>query len=398
MRGKKILNFSLIAISFTVLMFAFVAVTPALAAHTSPGTIFVDDGNSCPGTGTSVDPFCNIQLAVDHASAGDTIEVDDGTYGGVTIPSGKDGLTLKAGSKPIIDCGGTTGGASVGNGITIASNGVTIKGFEITKCDNGIQGTSISSTVIRINNIHDNKNPSTGFGGVGIAFNGNSDSNTVEHNQIRQNDRQGIFLGGSCTPPEPADSEFNVISHNFIIDNGQDLATTLPDASQYGIQLCAADDNVISHNTIKEHNTWGFGIGIYLFDSNDNKVSRNNLNTNRQGIVLFGVSTGNMIENNIVNNGIAPSFTFNFPATGIRVFDSTSTGNTFINNLVKNNADDGFKLVSSSNTLTKNKSQNNGGFGFSDVGGTSNMYTDNRCKGNTLGGSSVAGAWCTPQS
>ena len=381
-------------------MLAFVAVTPALAAHTSPGTIFVDDGNSCPGTGTSVDPFCNIQLAVDHASAGDTIEVDDGTYGGVTIPSGKDGLTLKAGSKPIIDCGGTTGGASVGNGITIASNGVTIKGFEITKCDNGIQGTSILSTVIRINNIHDNKNPIGGFGGVGIAFNGDSDNNTVEHNQIRQNDRQGIFLGGSCIGPgEATDSEFNVISHNFIIDNGQDLATLSPDPSQYGIQLCAADDNVISHNTIKQHNTWRFGIGIFLFDSNDNVVSHNNLNTNRQGIVLFGANTGNMIEDNIVMNGVAPLFVpgFNFPATGIRVFDSASTSNTFTENNVKNNAADGFKLVSSGNTLTKNKSQNNGGFGFSDDIGTGNTYTGNKCSANASGGSSVLGAWCKPQ-
>ena len=373
--------------------------TGAIPVSASSTLVVDDDGMAVAGDcdSTTAADSSTIQGAVDAAIAGDTIIVCDGTYGKVNIPSGKDGLTIEASSKPIIDCAGTTGGASVGNGVTIASNGVSIRDLEIRFCDNGIQGTSISNTVIRNNNIHDNKNPVGGFGGVGIAFNGDSDSNTVRNNQIRQNDRQGIFLGGSCTPPEATSSDLNVISNNVIVDNGQDLATALPDASQYGIQLCAADNNVISHNTIKEHNTWGFGIGIYLFDSNDNVVSHNNLNKNRQGIVLFGVSTGNLIEQNNVANGIAPAFTFNFPATGIRVFDSASSGNTFINNLVKNNADDGFKLVSSSNTLTKNKSQNNGGFGFSDVGGTGNVYISNRCNGNTAGGSSVPGAWCKPQ-
>jgi len=156
---------------------------------------------------------------------------------------------------------------------------------------------------------------------------------------------------------------------------------------------------VISHNTIKQHNTWRFGIGIFLFDSNDNAVSHNKLDKNRQGIVLFGANTGNLIEHNIVENGVAPLFVpgFNFPATGIRVFDSASTSNTFIENKVNNNAGDGFKLVSSGNTLTKNKSQNNGGFGFSDDMGTGNAYNKNKCSGNVSGGSSVPGAWCKPQ-
>ena len=462
MRGKKILNFSIIAISFTVLMFAFVAVAPALAAHTPPGTIFVDDDN-CPntGTGTSGDPFCDIQDAVDHASAGDTIEVDDGTYGKVNIPTGKVGLTLKSASDPVIDCSATTGGASVGNGITIGSNGVTVQGFEIRFCDNGIRLTSIADTLIRNNDIHDNKNPSGGFQGVGILFSGDSDRNTVSKNKIFDNDRQGIFLGGSCNP-SAINSEQNVIRDNKISDNGQDLladpAGRGPDASQYGIQLCEADNNVIIDNKITGHNEWSFGIGIYLFDSKNNLVAQNELENNRQGIVMFGSfgtegfegATNNVIIKNKIKDGVDPDcalptcnpVTSNKPATGIRIFDPASSGNTIAKNDIKNNAGwgvdvidgnivadnkakdnglGGYVIKGSGNTITENDAKNNTGDGFKatsassgnnfvgnnakantgfgfndDSAGPANTYNINKCNGNTAGGSDPTGL-CSPQ-
>ena len=67
----------------------------------SPDTLKVDNGdpNCSDVTGN---PYCTIQAAVDDASSGDTIKVDDGTYNeNVTI--NKDGLTLEADSDLVID-------------------------------------------------------------------------------------------------------------------------------------------------------------------------------------------------------------------------------------------------------------------------------------------------------
>ncbi len=72
--------------------------------------------------------FEAIQPAIDAASAGDTVNVATGTYNEtVTIPSGKDGLEIAAGSAPILD------GAGLGdvNGFSIASDNVVIHGFTI---------------------------------------------------------------------------------------------------------------------------------------------------------------------------------------------------------------------------------------------------------------------------
>jgi len=481
MGGKKIQNFSLIAISFTVLTLALFTFTISASAST---TLVVDaDGfattTDCDDAVTST-VYTTIQSAVTAASSGDTIIVCDGTYGKVNIPTGKVGLTLMSASNPIIECGASTGGASVGNGITIGSNGVTVQGFEIRFCDNGIRLTSIADTLIRKNDIHDNKNPSTGFQGVGILFSGDSDRNTVSKNKIFDNDRQGIFLGGSCNLSAIINSEQNVIRDNKISDNGKDLLagdpanTRGPDASQYGIQLCEADNNVIINNKVTGHNEWSFGIGIYLFNSNNNLVAQNDLKDNRQGIVMFGEATNNVIIKNKIKDGVAPTCALptcfpdipDQPATGIRIFDTVSSGNTIAKNDIKDNAGwgvdvrdgttvvenkakanglggyvikgiantiaenkaemnpvVGFKAMptsslnlfannkatqntgngfdatgSATNVFVDNKSDKNTGFGFSDAMGTTNTYTANECKANTAGGSSVPGAWCTPQS
>jgi len=79
MRGKKILNFSIIAISFTVLM--LVLSTGAIPVSASSTLVVDDDGMAVAGDcdSTTAADSSTIQGAVDAAIAGDTIIVCDGT-------------------------------------------------------------------------------------------------------------------------------------------------------------------------------------------------------------------------------------------------------------------------------------------------------------------------------
>src|SRR5262245_58578776 len=44
-------------------------------------TRYVDDSNPCPGTGSTADPYCSVQRALDAANlTGDTIVVKPGIY------------------------------------------------------------------------------------------------------------------------------------------------------------------------------------------------------------------------------------------------------------------------------------------------------------------------------
>jgi len=60
--------------------------------------------------------------------------------------------------------------------------------------------------------------------------------------------------------------------------------------------------------------------------------------------------------------------------------------------------DNGFSLNANSegNTIEDNDAKNNGGFGFEDGGGAGNVYADNKCAANGLGGSDPIGL-CSPQ-
>ena len=79
--GARVMAALLIAI--------ILVVTGAVAASADTSTLYVDNGNpncSPPGPGTQDRPFCTITGAAGVATAGTTVVVSSGTYGGPVNP------------------------------------------------------------------------------------------------------------------------------------------------------------------------------------------------------------------------------------------------------------------------------------------------------------------------
>ena len=263
-----------------------------------------DDKVQCPNA-----DFTAIQPAVNAAGAGDTVLVHAGTYlENVNIPLA---IALKSVSRPIID------GNKAGTCITIAADGVTVDGFELTNGTNGIFSYGTDRSVVSNNLIHDIFN-ALGYAGCGIMFWSDSAAfynNTIGENEIYNCDRQGIYLGWLAEGTSYI-SEGNVISGNRIHNNGRYTYPNGPDASAYGIQLCFADRNTICNNKIYGHDDWfpypveyptyDFAQGIYLYESNDNSLTGNYLCYNNYGIGIYcptRVGTTNVIHyNDIAGN------------------------------------------------------------------------------------------------
>jgi len=117
--------FSILFAVVLVLSLSLMTTVP-VAAQT---TWYVDDA-TCPstGSGTSGDPFCSIQDAIDAASAGDTINVAAGTYyENITLKNGVE--VLGAGASVTTIQG--TGAGSVVTAISVSSS-TKLDGFTIT--------------------------------------------------------------------------------------------------------------------------------------------------------------------------------------------------------------------------------------------------------------------------
>ena len=259
---------------FVFTVFASFLILTAFACVSEAKTIYVPDD------------YARIQWAVDHASAGDTIIVRDGTYY-ENLKIDKQ-LTIKSenGSENCIVNGG---GSDV---FTLKADGIRIEGFTITGGGHGIYIRSNKNTIIN-NNISSNK-----WEGI---FLWGSDENSISNNNISSNNDYGIDLD---------DSNSNSISNNNIISNNDD-----------GIALLYSNNNSISNNNICS-NKYG---GIYLKNSNNNSISENNISSNN----LYGISLWLSNETTIRKN--------KFMNDGLFVYDSY--------NIVENNTVNGKPLV-----------------------------------------------------
>lgn len=171
--------------------------------------------------------YTSIQSAIDAASTGDTILVNEGTYReNPLIKTGGISIIGKNNEKTIIE------GKKTSSGIRIDEvNNVIVSGFTVRNSGGGAQEDA----------------------GVTI-YKGNS--NTVL-NMIFESNSVGISIYQG--------SNNNIVSGNSIESN-----------SGYGIYLYASNDNKIFNNNIKNNK-----IGIYAYSAKTNSVYSNNLIDNK---------------------------------------------------------------------------------------------------------------------
>lgn len=237
---------------------------------------------SCTANSTFyVKPGQSIQTAINAASPGQIVEVQNGTYNervNVTKP-----LTLKGLGEPTIDAGGK------GSAITISANGSTLLGF-----------TAVGS--------------GKGWNDAGIKV--LSRQNIIKDNAAMKNNNLGILLYHAAN---------NTIASNIAKENRNS-----------GIMLVHSNSNQVWGNDIDMNRD-----GISIQTSSGNVVKANNLTMNKIGINISNYNFSDSIRASTSGKGKGVSIKYHptSEATSYNI-NRTSTGSPDTNLLYQNNLQD----------------------------------------------------------
>lgn len=277
--------------------------------------------------------YATISAAVSHASAGDTIQVAQGTYQEDVVISIPLSLIGQNAANTIIDATGLANGIYIDGLDNPGLSNVTITGLTIQNANfEGILITNASDVTIQGNRVMGNDRSldftnlvcpglpafETAEGedcGEGIHLSG-VDQSTVSDNLIEQNS------GGILISDETGPTHDNLIANNTVKKNLLDCGITIPShppASQtFGTAPYGVYDNTIKSNMVLYNGINGVGAGIGLF-----------------GFLPHARVSGNVIsENVIIGNGL-PGVTMHAHSP----FEDMS-GNTITENYISGNGAD----------------------------------------------------------
>lgn len=195
-----------------------------------------------------VKPGQSIQEAINAASSGQIVEVQNGTYNervNVTKP-----LTLKGIGEPIVDAGGK------GSAITISANGSTLLGFTAVGSGKGWNDAGIR-VLSRENIIKGNAALKNNNFGILLTHAGN---NTIADNIAEENKNSGIML---------VHSNGNQVWGNDIVMNRD------------GISIQTSRDNVVKANNLTLNK-----IGINISNYNFSETIRASTSGNGKGVSI----------------------------------------------------------------------------------------------------------------
>ena len=307
--------------------------------------------------------FTTIQAAVDAASPGDRVLVNDGTYVENVVIGKSVVLESVNGYETTIITGSTSTPS-----VLVQAPDVTIKGFDLSgtsdqqrhvqfdagaddgklinsSCGTGFPDDRAFQTSVFINGA--DRILVDGFmcdqkAGSGI-FALNSDQNQFVNNSLRGNSFHGILLSNASD---------TTVENNVLNENG-DAGLTIRDSERL----------VVSGNQCSMNRSAnGFsGQGINIQDSSEIVVVNNTCDNNRDTGINIGRSTAvELMGNNLVNNQVFGVYLFESPVmmdgnlvdgSNRGVFVFASPGSFITNNTIQNAVFEGLVLQQNQNTL-----------------------------------------------
>ncbi len=274
----------------TVIMLAIMI---ALFSGTADSTFYVKSGQS-------------IQAAINAASPGQIVEVQNGTYHERVNVTKQ--LTLKGVGEPVVDASGE------GSAITILANGSTLLGFIAVGSGKGWNDAGIK-VLSRENVINDNIAMKNSNSGILLYHAGN---NTVANNKAEENKNSGIML---------------------VHSNNDHLWGNNASMNQDGISIRTSIGNIIKANDLTRNQ-----VGINISSHNFSESISASTNGNGKGVSIkyrpinevtsYGInkmSTSSSLnanilyQNNLIENGKSAL------DDGFNQWDNGNVGNHYSN-------------------------------------------------------------------
>ena len=270
--------------------------------YNNDGILTVDDT-----VNNNVD-FTTIQEAIDKATAGNTIQVAEGTYAESVVVDKN--LTLM-GAKANVDPrnGDWSGDISIVNangndcGIEIAADDVVINGFKIINSTGSGTGKSGGVCMINGNNPTIKYNYLSGnkFAGIQLYVSGEHSiqGGSILYNEVINAANYGIYIG-SATNVESTISGITV-QYNDVHQNGK-----------YGLQLISHNiKNAVTDLNIFDNKFYSnTRNGLKLVDATNNQIKRNKIYENGGGGTSDKYKYGVMIEAQVGNDGVVTGNNF----------------------------------------------------------------------------------------
>ena len=289
--------------------------TPVTTSGDAGLLIVDDDLLDCPNA-----TFTSIQAAVTAALPGETIKVCRGTYmEQVTIPPGKDGLTLfsegalQAVIKAPLIMTDPKAIVRINGAQNVTLRHFTISGPGGSGCDSirwGVRVDGAGSATIthnHITEIHDT--PFSGCqNGIGVNVGRNSEQQTgfaiVDHNLIDKYQKGGVFVDGRLA--SAVERSQATVAYNEIVGIGPN-----PIIAQNGIQISRNAVADVHHNKVSQNvyiaptglpEADATGILIFTQPAGGVIVHHNDVFLNEDGVFLFTTQATEVSYNRARNN------------------------------------------------------------------------------------------------
>jgi parallel beta-helix repeat protein len=367
------------------------------------------------GTSWTVNQSGSIQAAINGASPGDTIFVENGTYyesldinkslilRGINMPiiDGEgNGSTIKLSADGVVLEGfiaRNSSRSSNNEGIKVKSNNNTIDANIAKTCWSGIGFYNSKNNSIKFNNVSDNKK-------FGIYFNHSNDS-IIANNSAYKND-YGIYLNGSWNNiiigTHAGLNDHGIVLNdsvnNTLINNSMSLnhynfeanyknnidASNTADGNPI-YYLIGVSDLVIAspakvpgiiycfncrNVTVRGQSLKNNSLGICLYNSSNCLLENNTMENNTNGIILKESNNDTVLNNNVSHNQgygviIEKSIYMLLKNNNIRINKNgvhlqNSTNNTLTGNNVSYNKENGISAeASNNNTFNGNNASYN---------------------------------------